>query len=241
MDMKETYRYTVAEADCDSRGYMSPAAIVLQATMAASLRNKDEGAGRPILRSKLGAAWMFRRIKLEQLLPIRQGDELVGYGSSRTNCETEYVIRGVLMRGDEEVAHMDIVWMPVVLKSRKKLSCADVEPLYSTQALNEVPDFPRLPIMEGLDYSREKIISEADCDVNASHFASHNYAGLVCREIGYFEGDYRRIAEMQIDYVKECVTGNTIRLAQVEKDGRYIVQGIHTSGKPCFNASVLFA
>lgn len=236
MNMKETFRYTVTAADTDSRGYMTPRALIQQLVLAATFRNKEEGGGQGVLREKLGAAWMFRRVKLEQLLPLRAGDELVGYGSGRTDCTTEYILRGVFMRGSEEAARLDIAMMPVVLKARKKLTCKDIEPFYTTKALNEVAPFERLPIMENMEYSSEKTITRDDCDANAAHFASHNYADLVCREIGYFEGDYRMMAQLQIDYVKECLPGTTIKLGKLAANGGFTVQGIHLNGKPCFNA-----
>lgn len=236
MDMRETLRYTVTDNDVDSRGYITPKVLIFQLVLAATYRNKEEGGGKGVLRAKLGAAWMFRRVKLEQLMPIKAGDTLIGCGSGRTDCTTEYILRGVFMRGDEEVARLDVAMMPVVLKSRKKLACKDIEPFYTTEPLNEVPAFERLPIVKSMEYSSQRTISKDDCDTNAAHFAFHNYADLVCREIGYFEGDYRMLRKMQIDYVKECVTGNTIKLSVQNDGGRYIVQGIHLNKEPCFNA-----
>lgn len=236
MNMKETFHYTVTAADADSRGYMTPRALIQQLVLAATFRNREEGGGQGVLREKLGAAWMFRRVKLAQFKPIKAGDELVGFGSGRTNCTTEYILRGVFMRGDEEVAQLDIAMMPVVLKARKKLACKDIEPFYTTEALNEVPAFERLPMADNIDYSTEKTITKDDCDANAAHFASHNYADLVCRETGYFEGDYRMMSNLQIDYVKECLPGTTIKLGKLADGAGYTVQGIHMNGKPCFNA-----
>ena len=91
-------------------------------------------------------------------------------------------------------------------------------------------------MLADIEYGDDKIITEADCDENASHFASHNYADLVCRETGYWEGEYRMISKMQLDYVKECVTGDTIKMGKVANGSGYTVQGIHMNGKPCFNA-----
>ena len=44
------------------------------------------------------------------------------------------------------------------------------------------------------------------------------------------------ISKMQLDYVKECVTGDTIKMGKVANGNGYTVQGIHMNGKPCFNA-----
>ncbi len=236
MNMKETLRYNVSAHDVDATGYMPPRPLIQQLVLAATFRNKDEGAGKGVLRANFGAAWMFRRVKFEQLLRIEAGDELVGYGSGRTNCDTEYILRGEFWKNGEVAARLDIAMMPVVLKERRKLTCADIEPCYSTPALNEVPVFGRLPMLADMAYEVEKTITEADCDENAAHFASHNYADLVCRETGYWEGEYRMISKMQLDYVKECVTGDTIKLATASNGEGYTVQGNHMNGKPCFNA-----
>ena len=236
MNMKETLRYPVTAADIDAPGYMPPRPLIQQLVLAATFRNRDEGAGKTVLRAQLAAAWMFRRVKFEQFLRIAEGDELVGFGSGRTECGTEYVLRGEFYKNGELAARLDIAMMPVVLKERRKLTCADIEPLYTTRPMNEVPPFGRLPMLADMAYGADKTITEDDCDENAAHFASHNYADLVCRETGYWEGEYRMITKMQLDYVKECVTGDTIKLAKAENGAGYTVQGIHLNGKPCFNA-----
>ena len=179
--------------------------------------------------------WLFRRIKLEQYLPFALGDELVGYASGRTNCETEYVLRGEFMKDGVLAARIDLVMMPVLLKGRNRLTCKDIEPLYTTSPLNEVPNFKRL-LTRDVEYTTEKTITKDDCDKNAAHFAFHNYAELVCRETGYWDGEYRMLSKLRIDYIKECVTGNTIKMGTIPRDGGFTVQGIHMDGKPCFNA-----
>ncbi len=235
MDLKETLRYVVTASDVDSRGFMTPKALIRQLTLAATYRNRNDGCSKQVLRAKFDAVWMFRRIKLEQYKPLREGDELVGYGSGRTNNETEYIIRGIFKQDGEDVAYADFAMMPVALKERHKIPCAEIEPAYNTQPLNEVPVFPRLTMLTKMVYNSEKTITEADCDENV-HFASQNYADLVCNETGYFEGDYRLMKKLQLDFVKECVTGNTIKLGTSRKGSGIAVQGKHKNGKPCFNA-----
>lgn len=217
-----------------------PRLLIQQLVLAATYRNKDEGGGQGVLRSNLGAAWMFRRVKFEQFLPMVVGDELVGFGSGRTDCGTEYVLRGQFYKDGQLAASLDIVMMPVLLKERRKLGCADIEPFYSTKPVNEVPAFERLPMLAELEYKTQKHITAEDCDKNAAHYASHNYADLVCKETGYWDGEYRMIRKMQLDYVKECVTGDTIQLAKTSNGEGYTVQGIHMNGKPCFNAYCVY-
>ena len=147
MDMKETLRYNVSASDVDATGYMPPRPLIQQLVLAATFRNKDEGGGKGVLRTNLGAAWMFRRVKFEQFQRITEGDELVGFGSGRTDCTTEYILRGEFFKNGALAARLDIAMMPVVLKERRKLTCADIEPFYTTKALNEVPAFGRLPML----------------------------------------------------------------------------------------------
>lgn len=236
MDMKQTMVHTVTAAELDVSGYMDPCELISKLTLAATLRNKEEGGSRGVLLEKLNAAWMFRRIKLSQHLPIGEGDELTGFASGRTDCGSFYALRGEFYKGGRLAAAMDMIMMPVLLRGRKRLGCADIEPFYSTKPLNEVPEFHRLPIVEPFEYTETKTITKDDCDDNASHFAFHNYARLVCKDTGYWEGPPKLISDMQIDYVRECVTGSVIRIGVQEKDGEFTVQGVHPKGSPCFNA-----
>lgn len=236
MDMKATTQVEVTAADVDERGYLSPVRLTQMMILAAMDRNRTEGGGKGPLRENFGAAWMFRRIRLTQFLPIRAGDKLEGFGSGRTVLETEYVRRGELRLNGELAAQCDLVMMPVNLKERIKLSPAEIERLYDCPPSNEVQAFPRLPILPDFPYADARQITEADCDDNAAHFASHNYAGLVCKEIAYWNGTYRMLKLLQMDYVKECVTGDSIRIGMVPQGDGFVVQGVHENGKPCFNA-----
>lgn len=236
MDMRATIHTEVSTADVDAYGCITPARLTQLLILAAMDRNREEGAGKTVIKERLGAAWMFRRIRLEQFLPIREGDKLEGFGSGRTVLEAEYVRRGEFHLNGKLAARCDLVMMPVNLKERLKLKPAEVEPLYATPPSNEVPAFPRLPILPDFPYADARQITEADCDDNAAHFASHNYAGLVCKEIGYWEGEHRMLKLLQMDYVKECVTGDNIRIGMLPQGDGFAVQGIHENEKPCFNA-----
>lgn len=236
MDMKATTQIEVTASDVDRRGYLTPARLTQLIVLAAMDRNRTEGGGKGPMREQFGAAWMFRRIRLEQFLPIREGDTLDGFASGRTKQETEYVRRGEFFLRGELAARCDLVMMPVRLKERAKLSIDEVECLYNCPPSNEVQAFPRLPILSEMQYRESRQITEADCDDNAAHFASHNYARLVCEEVGYWDGDFRMLKVLQIDYVKECITGDRIRLGKISQGDGVAVQGIHENGKPCFNA-----
>lgn len=236
MDMKPTTHIEVTAADVDARGYITPERLTQLIILAAMDRNRTEGGGKGAMRENFGAAWMFRRIRLEQHLPIQDGDVLEGFGSGRTILEAEYVRRGEFYLNGELAARCDLVMMPVKLKERTKLTPPEVERLYHCPPSNEVDAFPRLPILPEFPYQDARAITEADCDENAAHFASHNYAGLVCTETGYWDGPYRRMKLLQMDYVKECVTGDNIRIGALPQNAGFVVQGIHENGKPCFNA-----
>lgn len=239
--MKETLRYTVTEKALDSTGYMSPCELIQQLVLAATYRNKAEGGGKGVLKANLGAVWMFRRVKLEQYLPLCLGDKLVGFGSGRTDCGSEYVMRGEFMKNGQLAARIDLAMMPVLLGERRRLSCQDIEPFYTTRPANVVPEFKRLLTVKPFDYPVEKTITVADCDDNAAHLPFHRYAELVCRETGYYDGEYRMLAKLQIDYIKECVAGDTIKLGSAPRRAGYAVQGIHSGSKPCFNAYCEYA
>ena len=118
MDMKETTRVEVTAADVDATGTMPPSRLIQLLVLAGMERNRLEGGGKTALRAAFGAAWMFRRISVEQYLPVKEGDVLQGYGSGRTMLAQEYVERGEFRRDGELVGRCDLVMMPVDLKKR---------------------------------------------------------------------------------------------------------------------------
>ena len=75
----------------------------------------------------------------------------------------------------------------------------------------------------------------SDCDSN-QHLTSPKYLDFICDQTGFWAGETRMMTRLQIDYIKECMTGDHIRLGTIVRDGVYIVQGIHVDGRPCFNA-----
>ena len=238
MNMEGTFGYIVTPRAMDRDGHISPKILLQELALVSTCRNRNEGAMKIYLRRQLGAVWMFRRVDLRQFSPIQLGDRLEGFASSRTLNDTEYILRSTFVRDGEVVAQMDAAIMAVLVKERKKLPCSAVEPLFNVAPLEEVPVFPRLPMRSDVDYCHEKTITEKDCDENAQHFASHNYADLVCRESGYWDGEYHMLKRLQLDYVKECLVGDTIHLGCVASGEGFTVQGIHENGKPCFNAYI---
>lgn len=236
MDMKETLRYVVRPEDVDASGTMPADAVAQQVCLAGTLRNKAEGGGRDRLLPRFKATWMFRRIRFSQFAPIHAGDELVGYGSGRTTCGNEYALRGELYQDGVLVAGMDMMMMPVVLRGRRRLTCEDIEPLYSTPPLNEVPAFGRLSMLEDMNYDGSREITKEDCDQNAGHFAFYQYVILVEHALGFQNGGAPLFKTLQVDYVKECLQGNVIKLGIVPNGEGFTVQGQHTDGRPCFNA-----
>lgn len=241
MDMRETTRVEVVASDVDQFGYMPPRRMVQLLILAGMERNRTEGGGMPVLRAQFGAAWMFRRIRMEQFLPVKEGDVLQGYGSGRTMLENEMIYRGEFRRGGELVAFCDLVVMPVNLKERIKLKPAEVNVIYHTEPMNDVPEFPRLPICPDISFNWEKEITIDDCDENANHYASHNYADLVCTETGYWDGEYHMMKLLQLDYVKECRTGDRIKIGVKRQGEGFVVQGIHENGRPCVNSYCEYA
>ena len=238
MDMQETLRYTVTREDCDEDGFMDISPLVHKAAVAATTRNRLEGGSRKALMEKLRAVWMVRRLRLMQYIPIKLGDELVGYGSSRTLCSNQYAQQGELYCNGILAVRVNIIMMPVELKSRRRLSCSDIEPLFFTPALNEAQPFDPLPTVNEFDYSREISFTRADCDNNASHLSFFRYPALV-RDLTLGEDrPHPLISLLQLDYIKECVAGSSIHLGSMPRGGGYVVQARHENGKPCFNSYV---
>ena len=116
MEMKETTHVLVTPGDVDATGMMPPSRLIQLLILAGMDRNRVEGGSKTALRAEFGAAWMFRRISVEQYRPVLAGDELQGFGSGRTILPQEYVVRGAFRRNGELIGYCDVVMMPVNLE-----------------------------------------------------------------------------------------------------------------------------
>lgn len=239
MGLLETTCVEVTAADVEKSGTMSSRRLLQLLILAAMDRNRVEGGSKIRLREQFGAVWMVRRVRMEQYAPIYEGDVLNGFATGRTMLTQEIALGGEFRRNGETVARIELVMIAVNLKERFKLKAADVNTLYQTEPTNEAEAFPRLAMDSEFPYVHERTITEADCDENANHFASHCYVDLVAQEVGVPADGMIRL--LQIDYVKECVAGDTVRLGAKAVEGGYAVQGIHANGKPCFNAYCVYA
>lgn len=238
MDMLETLHYKVVPSDCDRSGFMGISPIVHMGAVASTTRNRMEGGSRLAMMEQLNAVWMLRRFRLRQLFHLCPGDELVGYGSSRTLCGNQYAQRGELYCGGRLAAVTDIILMPVELRSRHRLSCDDTEPLFTTSPLNEVPSFEPLAMVKDMEYPVELSFTEADCDGNASHLSFYRYPALATDMVPDEVKKDSTISFMQLDYIRECVAGSCIHLGYRASGKGYVVQAKHKNGKPCFNAYI---
>lgn len=236
MDMLETLHYTVTGDNCDTDGYFDICELIHQTAVAATTRNRLEGGSEQRLMEQLHAVWMIRRIKFEQFRHIRLGDELVGYSSSRSVCGRQYAQLGELYFEGRLAARIQLMIMPVQLRGRRRLSCQDTEPLFDVPPRNEAQSFERLPTIDGFPYTAERLFTEADCDANASHLSFYYYPELFRSLTGYWDGERPLISQMQIDYIRECLNGDRIRMGAIPQGQGFKVQALHKNGRPCFNA-----
>jgi hypothetical protein len=95
--------------------------------------------------------------------------------------------------------------------------------------------------VEPFVYDTEKTITSADCDNNAAHFAFFDYATLVAAMTGYSSAaPHPLVSTLQIDYIKECVSGDTIKMGAQPQGAGFSVQAQHSDGRPCFNAYIAY-
>lgn len=235
MDMQHTIDITILPEECDEHGFIKPKCLINRLVDATQFRNKLEGGGKVPLRQKFNAVWMIRRLKFEQFKPVKAGTELNGFASGRTRLTESYVWRGEYYSGNELVARMDYLLMPVEFDKREKVSLDAVNTLYTTEPSDCVPSFDRLPMYKGLDYPQRKKVHPEDCDSN-EHFASANYSEMICKRIGYYDIPGQTFKSLQMDFIREITVGKVLKLSIRQKNGGYSIQGKHMSGFPCFNA-----
>lgn len=235
MELKCTSRAAVTAEDCDADGNILPRRILQHLILSQLHRNGMEGVSKPFMREQLGMAWMVRRLKFSQLEQVHVGDVVECYTCGRTKLEITYATYCECRVSGKVVALCYMTLMPVSLAARKKVPLDEIEPYFISPPENNTELFDRLPTYN-MKYPGRKTVTEAECDDNADHYASHNYADIVCAETGYWDKPGRMFKTLQIDYIREGLAGDTLKIGCTPRGAGFTVQGIHRKYVPCFNA-----
>lgn len=224
----------------DYFGYVSPSELLREADRSNILQSDAEGVGFLRMKDTLGATWMLVQVLMEFRKPARAGQSVTMETTNHEDFGVAILRRTSLQSHGKELLRVSTKILPVYLKERKVVPPEKLTSLWTLPAGAQGEDLERIVLPENLTLFEEVPVRYRDCDMNG-HMTAYRYLDLVCEAIGYWGEHLHLLRRMQIDYRKECLPGDSLRILHGTENGRHYVGGFKPDGTCSFAAWAEFA
>ncbi len=226
--------------ETDIHGLIRPSQLLRYGMWMSQKQQDDEGIVTPEIVAQTHLGWMLARFRCEQRATARQGERLRVTCSPRAVQRAYYIREARIERGEEELARVRMVWIPVDMETRHILRVPELEQLFPPNAPRaEIEDLRRLPQPKELPEWGTIRVPYSRCDSNG-HYSSAHYVDLVCDAFGFWKGAPQRASSVQIDYHAEFRPEEELVLCGAREGGAVTARGAHADGKSGFVAAFRF-
>ena len=237
-------QFTPTASDIDLFGRLRLSAILQLMQNMATDHAEILNFGGKFMQEHYGAFWLMARTSLSFSQPILHTDTLEVHTSHRGITKGVTIFRDFdFFVNGKHIGEATTSWVIVDINSRKIVKPAQIVELIDSPrpaVLKEtVPEKVQLP--KDLTFSMHRTCVYSDTDVNG-HMNNTKYADIALDALHFeqFAGQY--IAEMQINYLKECFPNDTLTLCTdtsvQASDSTHFVLGKHENEDPCFAFSL---
>ena len=235
-----TLDHKVFPFETDLYGNLKPSQLLRYSMYMSSVQQESEGLHQSML-DTYHYGWMLARFRCTQHTTARAGDTLRVVCSPRAIQTAYYIRQTQITRGDEAVAELRMVWIPVDMEKRRIVRVPELEKLVPASVpVTELEDLRRLPLPKELPEWGAWRVPYSLCDSNG-HFSSANYADLICDAFGFWADGPKRMESMQIDYHAEYRPEEKLTLYGRREGDLVTARGMHEDGRTGFVASFQFA
>lgn len=233
-----TRKFYLRASDFDRYDKITPRAILELFQDVAGNHAENMGIGFNALLEK-NLMWVIVRTKFTIIKPLRRYSEVVvktwPLKPQRLIFRREYLI---LDESGEIAVRGSADWMIIDSNTRSLASCNDIYPqdaVYSEElALDE--KLRKIRDVEGTVSTLEVIPKFNDIDLNG-HVNNTKYADFAINTINPSD---REIVSFQIDYHKEVLNGEQLKLTAVTSDEKTVVKGENLENDKKFTCEVVF-
>lgn len=227
----------VLSLDCDFHSVMPPSELTRVALGYCMESVKAAGGGPRELFEAFGAVWMITRLRMRQFALVRAGDELVYRTYPRCRSGAKYICTVDILRGEETVAIVDGMYIPVDCEKRTLIPIKAVDALWKHPAAEQMTNlFPRIKACGNFTAHSKRLAQMSDCDPN-KHVTTTRYIAMVCDCVGFWdEGNPKVMKDFQIDFTREVLPGETINFTRWNEDGKVAARGQTDEGSTQFTA-----
>lgn len=236
--------YLIDSRDIDLFGHCRPSALLGHLQEGATQAAAAIGLSHRACTEQYNAFWMLVRIRYQLRRPLRWGETLTVKTWHRGARAAMSYREFDLLVGEETVGRALSVWVLADWQSRqlvklgalKELAGTDGGSLCRTDTLHR----PKAPAR--LTSVGQRRLNYSDTVING-HINNIHYADYACDALALEQlGRGKFVSALQIDYLRECMPGETVELFTGEsEDGSRYVAGRDGEGQDRFDALVTLA
>lgn len=232
--------HTFPACSGDYHGFVSPNYMMREIDEGVAAANYADGVGFSHIFPTIGVTWMLGQCVMEFKELLRPAYEVEIETLEREQHGITTVRRSTMRREGREIMRYSAKLLPVDFKARKAVSASVLDPFWKSPAApcGERIDFLRMP--DDMEIREHYCVKHRDCDSN-KHMTAFRYLDLIMETVGYWEREAYLPERIQVDYLRECLPGETLLLQYGELDCIRYCCGVKEDGTAAFNAAVQFA
>ncbi len=230
-------KHTFPACSGDYHGFVSPNYMMREIDEGVAAANFEDGVGFAHIFPTIGVTWMLGQCVLEFKELLTPAYEVEIEALQREQFGIATVRRCVMRREGREILRFAAKLLPVDFHARKAVPASTLDPFWKTPPApcGERIDFLKMP--EAMETREVYAVKRRDCDTNR-HMTAFRYLDLIMETVGYWEEEARLPQRIQIDYLRECLPGEVLRLQYAKADGMHYCRGMKDDGTVAFHAAV---
>lgn len=228
------FNHSVQPMYTDFNFRVSPAEMARMIISDAIFQLDYDGIPRLRLIEEKQGSWMVDKFRLEQLRPISYPDEIVVDLQPRREKGVRIYYTALVTVGQELAAKAEISFFAVNFHERSIIRLSELEPMWNCPA-EKGGRMEKAACKGEMEQLGKYTVRYSDCDSNR-HLTSPKYLDYVCDVTGFWVGEEKLCALMQVDYVSECRPGEEIVFLGRAEGEKQFVRGVHPDGSTAFDA-----
>ena len=232
--------YPIDSRDVDPWNHCKPSGLMGILQEAAVAAACELHASRPEMMEKYNLFWMLARMWYRLDRPLKWNETLSirtwhrGGSGASSYRDFDLFVDGKLV--GEAVS----VWVLADADTHRLARMSKIEEFQGTDGgeLCKDKSLSRFKLPQEMAAADHRAMHYSDTDING-HVNNVRYADFICDAIRMDQlGQDFYVSALQVDYLAECMAGETITLFTGEQDGLRYVRGADAAGKSRFEGAV---
>lgn len=232
--------YPIDSRDVDPWNHCKPSGLMGILQEAAVAAACELHASRPEMMEKYNLFWMLARMWYRLDRPLKWNETLSIRTWHRGGSGASSYRDFDLFVDGKPVGEAVSVWVLADADTHRLARMSKIEEFQGTDGgeLCKNKSLSRFKLPQEMAAADHRAMHYSDTDING-HVNNVRYADFICDAIRMDQlGQDFYVSALQVDYLAECMAGETITLFSGEQDGLRYVRGADAAGKSRFEGAV---